>query len=173
MNNQGFGAIFLVIILAVTIAFISGVFLYMTQTINSELKTQFKEIDAKGERPINYTQTLDNTLGKTTNHITALRWISGFLILGLIIAIIFGCYLVTISPMFFVFYILIMIMATILSAEISNAYQIIIADPTLSATFATMPIQNFILNNFVLFIVIIGFVGAIIMFVNMKKREYL
>ena len=79
----------------------------------------------------------------------------------------------TISPMFFVFYILIMIMATILSAEISNAYQIIIADPTLSATFATMPIQNFILNNFVLFIVIIGFVGAIIMFVNMKKREYL
>lgn len=169
MNNKGFGAIFIVIILAVVIAFISGVFIYMTSTINTELKEQFQKIDATGERPINYTQTLENTVGETATTITALRWISGFLILGLIFAMFLGSYLVTVRPVFFVFYVFIMIIATVLAAEISNAYETIISDATLAATYAAMPIQNFILGNFVMFVLFIGFIGGIIMFINMQR----
>lgn len=169
MNNRGFAAIFIVIILAIVIAFISGVFIYMTSTINSELKTQFQKIDDTGERPVNYTKTLDDTLGKTAASITALRWISGFLILGLIFAMFIGSYLVTIRPVFFVFYVFIMIIAVVLSAQISNAYERVIADPTLAATFATMPIQNFIIGNFVMFVLFVGFIGGIIMFINMQR----
>lgn len=174
INKRGqFTDIFLFMIVAVIILFVSGLFIYMGIQTQNQLHTSMAgmTLGNTGNAEDNYTIVVDATFGDVNVAYHSLYWISIFLMVGMIISIFLGSYLVTTRPIFFVPYIFIIIIAIFVSVGISNAYQRVVANPELASTFAGFIGANFIMYNLPIWVVVIGFVGGIIMFVRMKSQE--
>ena len=170
MNKKGqFTDLFLFMIITVILLFISGLFIYMGLKVDSQLDDSFEKIDAT--RPINYTEVKDATFGQVNIAYQSLYWITILLIVGMIIAIFTGSYMVTTRPIFFVPYIFVVIIAILVSVGISNAYEEIISTPELASTFAGFVGSNYIMYYLPVWITVIGFIGGLIMFVRMKQEE--
>lgn len=167
-KQGGFTDLFLFMIVAVVIVFVSGIFIYLGGRVTSEVH---QEMDGMMFGDQNATEVIDNTLGAVNNSYQALYWISVFLIVGMVISIFIGSYLVTTKPIFFIPYAFITIIAIIVSVGISNAYEQVIQDPTLASTFAGFTGANFIMLQLPIWITVIGIVGGIIMFVRMGSKE--
>jgi hypothetical protein len=90
---------------------------------------------------------------------------------GMVISIFIGSYLVTTKPIFFIPYAFITIIAIVIAVGMSNAYELIIQDPTLASTFAGFVGANFIMAKLPMWIAIIGITGGIIMFIRMGSKE--
>jgi len=170
MNKKGqFTDLFLFMIVAVIIIFVSGLFIYMGIATQNQLDDTMK--DMKTSAGVNYTTITGATFGDVNVAYSSLYWISILLIVGMIFSIFFGSYMVTTRPIYFVPYIFIVIIAIFVSVGISNAYQEVIEQPDLAPTFAGFIGSNFIMFNLPIWIVVIGFTGGIIMFVRMKSQE--
>lgn len=172
MNKRGVALtdMFLFMIVALIILFISGMFIYMSGRIKDELHTNLDEQEI-GDT-VNYTEVIDESMGQVDVAYRLMYWLSILLIIGMMISIFIGSYMVTTRPIFFVPYLFITIIAIIVSVGISNAYQEVISNPTLAETFAGFIGSNFIMIYLPIWITIISFVGGIIMFVRMKSQEY-
>ena len=169
-NKRGqFTDIFLLMIVAVIIIFVSGLFIYMGIKTQDQLDKSMKDMKTSGGT--NYTEITGATFGNVNVTYSSLYWISILLIVGMIFSIFIGSYMVTTRPIYFVPYIFIVIIAIFVSVGISNAYQDVVANPDLASTFAGFIGANFIMFNLPIWIVVIGFVGGIIMFVRMKSQE--
>lgn len=169
MNNKGqFTDLFLFMIVAVIILFVSGLFIYMGLRVNTQLDESFTGM---GSAEVNYTEIKDDTFGDVNISYGALYWLTILMIVGMIISIFMGSYMVTTRPIFFVPYIFIVIIAVLVSVGISNAYQTVAENETLASTFSGFVGSNFIMYNLPIWMVVIGFVGGIIMFVRMKSQE--
>lgn len=169
MNKRGgFTDLFLFMIFAFVIIVVSGVFIYFGGVANTEIH---EKMDGMMFGNSNATEVISNTIGVVNQSYHALYWISIFLIVGMILSIFIGSYLVTTKPVFFIPYTIITIIAIIVSVGISNAYEQIIADPTMASTFAGFVGSNFIMLMLPLWVSIIGIVGGIIMFVRMGSRD--
>jgi len=155
-------------IFSFTILLICGIFIYMGGTVTEKVH---ETMDDMTFGDANTSQVIDDTFGAVNRSYQALYWIAVFLMVGMIISIFIGSYLVTTRPVFFIPYIFITIIAIIVSVGISNAYEQVIADPTLASTFAGFIGANFIMLNLPMWIAIVGIVGAIIMFVRMGSKE--
>lgn len=173
MNKKGqFTDLFIFMIVAIIILFISGIFIYMGITTQNQLKETMGGMTIGDEvGGTNYTAIVDTTFGDVNVAYSSLYWISIMLIVGMMISIFFGSYLVTTRPIYFVPYIFIVIIAIFVSVGLSNAYQEVIAKPELVSTFSGFFGSNFIMYNLPIWIVVIGFVGGLIMFVRMKSQE--
>ncbi|MCK5293677.1 MAG: hypothetical protein KAJ49_03420 [Arcobacteraceae bacterium] len=169
MNNKGqFTDLFLFMIVALIILFVSGLFIYMGLRVNNQLDDSFTGM---GSADVNYTEIKDDTFGDVNISYGALYWLTILMIVGMLISIFIGSYMVTTRPIFFVPYIFIVIIAILVSVGISNAYQTIAENETLASTFSGFVGSNFIMYNLPIWIVVIGFVGGLIMFVRMKSQE--
>lgn len=169
MNKKGaFSDLFIFMIFALIIVFVSGIFIYLGGKVLTEVHD---EMDGKTFGDKNATQVVDATFGAVNRAYQGLYWISWFLIVGMVISIFIGSYLVTTKPIFFIPYAFITVIAVIVSAGISNAYEQVIADPTLASTFAGFVGANFIMLKLPIWITVIGIVGGIIMFVRMGSKE--
>ena len=140
----------------------------MQREITSNLH---EALDTKSTATTNYTQIIDKQMGNVGIAYSALYWITLFLIIGMIIAIMIGSYMVTTKPVFFVPYIFIVIIAVIVAAGVANAYEQIMATPDLAATFQGFVGSNFILLNLPIWVSVIGIAGGIIMFIRMQQSE--
>jgi len=170
MNKKGgMSDLFIFMILALAIVFICGVFIYIGGIATTEIHEKLDGTDYAGNE--NVTQIVDQTFGKVGQAYQSLYWISIMLIVGMIISIFIGSYLVTTKPIFFIPYAFIVIIAVIIAVGLSNAYEQVIADPTLASTFAGFFGANFIMLQLPIWIAIIGIVGGIIMFVRMGSKE--
>lgn len=170
MKNKkgGFSDLFIFMILTLAIIFICGIFIF----IGGQAYTQISE--TIGNKTIGYgntTEIIDSSIGKVNQTYQALYWISLMLIVGMILSIFIGSYLVTTKPIFFVPYIFILIIAVIVAVGLSNAYELVIADETLASTFEGFVGANFIMANLPIWISVIGIVGGIIMFARMGSKE--
>lgn len=171
MNNKGqFTDLFLFMIVALIILFVSGLFIYMGIRVNTQLDASFTGMQI-GEDGANYTDIKDATFGDVNIGYNSLYWLTILIIVGMLISIFIGSYMVTTRPIFFVPYIFIVIIAVLVSVGISNAYQTIAENETLAETFAGFIGSNFIMYNLPIWVVVIGFVGGLIMFVRMKSQE--
>lgn len=168
-KNGGFTDIFLFMILALVVVFICGIFIYMGGRATTQVHATMDSMDIGGNK--NVTQVIDETFGQVNQSYQALYWISMMLIVGMVLSIFIGSYLVTTKPVFFIPYIFILIIAVIVSTGISNAYEQVIADPTLASTFAGFTGANFFFIYLPLWISVIGVVGGVIMFSRMGSRE--
>lgn len=169
MNRKaGFSDLFIFMILAIAILFICGIFIYLG---GNALDKVHETIDPMTFGDANSSQVIDDTFGKVNEAYQSLYWISIFLIVGMIISIFIGSYLVTTKPIFFIPYIFITIIAIIVSVGLSQAYSSVIEDPTLASTFVGFVGANYIMLNLPIWITVIGFIGGIIMFVRMGSRE--
>ena len=105
LNKKGqFTDLFLFMIMAIIILFISGLFIYMGLRVDNQLDISFTGMQIGGDGE-NYTDIKDATFGDVNVAYNSLYWISVFLIVGMIIAIFIGSYMVTTRPIFFVPYI--------------------------------------------------------------------
>lgn len=169
MNRKGgMTDIFIFMVFAFVIILISVIFIYLGGRVNS---TVHQALDGKmfGER--NATEVIDNSLGKVSHAYQNLYWISVFLIVGMVVAIFIGSYMVTTKPIFFFPYIFVMIIAVVVSVVMSNAYETVKATPTLASTFEGFVGANFIMAYLPIWVTVIGFVGAIIMFSRMGTQS--
>lgn len=168
MNKKaGMTDLFIFMIVAFVIVFICGIFIYLGGKVMTEVHDKMDDMQF-GD--LNTTEVIDDTLGKVNQAYQGLYWISWFLIVGMVISIFIGSYLVTTKPVFFIPYIFIVIIAVIVSVGISNAYEQVTADPTLAGTFAGFTGANFIMSQLPIWIAVIGIAGGIIMFVRMGSK---
>jgi F0F1-type ATP synthase assembly protein I len=169
MNKQGgMVDLFLFMVLAIAIVFICGIFIYLGGDVTQKVH---ETMDTMTFGDANTTQVIDDTFGAVNRAYQSLYWIAVFLIVGMVLSIFIGSYLVTTKPIFFIPYFFITIIAVIVSVGLSNAYEQVIADPTLASTFAGFVGANFILLQLPIWIAVIGVVGAVIMFVRMGSKE--
>jgi len=169
MNKRGgMTDIFILMIMAFAIVLICVIFIYIGGRANTEIHAQ---IDGMMFGEANGTEIVDNSIGVVNETYQALYWISWFLIVGMIISIFIGSFLVTTKPVFFIPYIFITIIAVIVSVGISNGYEMVRDDPTLASTFTGMWGANFIMAQLPIWITIVSIVGGIIMFARMGSRE--
>jgi len=167
-KKAGFTDLFIFMIFAFIIILISGIFIY----IGGEAEDQLHEsMDGMTFGDANTSETITNTMGVVSVTYDALRWISIFLIFGMIIAIFIGSYMVTTKPIFFIPYIFILFIAIILAVPISNSYETLRADATIGSTFTSFTGSNFIMNYLPIIVAIVGITGGIIMFVRMGRKE--
>lgn len=167
-KKGSYADLFLFMILAVAIVFISVVMIKIVGTANTKFH---EELDDKMFGDQNGTELVTNTIGKVSNSYDALYWISIMLIVGMMLSILIGSFMVTTRPVFFLPYIFILIIAIVVSVGISNAYNTVSDDPTLSTTFDRFAGANFIMGKLPIWITIIGFAGAIIMFSRLGSKE--
>lgn len=160
--------IFIFIIFSFVILLISGIFIYLGARVNTEVH---KNLDGMTAGDKNVSKIIDDSLGKVSNAYSNLYWISVFLMVGMVLGIFVGSYMVTTKPIFFVPYVFILIIAVIVSVVISNAYETIIQTPDLASTFAGFIGANFIMSKLPIWVTVIGFVGAIIMFSRMGSQQ--
>lgn len=172
MNKRGgFSDLFIFMIFAVVIVFISVLWVYMGGLAQERMQETIGQMDLHDTQGNNASQVVDNTIGEFNTSIGALHWITVFLIGGMILSILIGSYLVTTKPIFFIPYLFIVIIAIVVSVPISNSYETLMNDATLSATFQGFTGANWIMLNLPIWITIIGITGGIIMFSRLGKRE--
>lgn len=160
---------FIFIIFVLIIAVISVVWVYISTLTYDQMQDTIGQMNLSDASGNNASTVIDNTMGVTKSTIGALKWISIFLIFGMIIAIFISSYLVTTKPVFFIPYIFLMIIAVVVSVPISNSYETMMEDPTLSSTFAGFTGLNWLVLNLPIIVVIVGITGGIIMFIRLGK----
>lgn len=172
MNRKGqaFTDIFIFMVVSMIILVISGMFIYMAITVQGELHDIFSN-KTMGSGKVNYTQISDSVFNDLTTAYKTMYWSSLILMVGMIVSIFIGSYLVVTKPIFFVPYIFIMIIAVFVSVGISNAYQTIVTQATMTTIFAGFIGANYIMFYLPLWVTVIGFTGAIIMFARMRSAE--
>jgi hypothetical protein len=84
-----------------------------------------------------------------------------------------GSYLVTTKPVYFVPYIFIVIIAVVVSAGISNAYDMVRTNPTLASTFEGFVGANYIMLYLPIWIAVVGIIGGIIMYSRLNQGDTL
>lgn len=169
-NKQGgLTDLFIFMIVAFAVIFICAIFIYVSITASDKLHETMDEMDLPSSQ--NATELLNDTFDQVPRTFNALYWIAILLIIGMVLSIFIGSYLVTTKPIFFIPYIFITIVATIVAVGLSNAYELVIVDETMSSTFAGFTGANLIMLNLPMWIAVIGIVGAIIMFTRMGSRD--
>lgn len=173
MNKKGaFTDLFIFMITSFILVVILGMMIFTATTVYTTVKektghlTQFHDYNGS-----NITEVVDYSLGAVVSSYQALYWIAVLLIFGMIISIFIGSYMVTTRPVFFIPYFIMLMIALIISASISNVYERIIATPELASTYINFWGANFVLLYLPLWITFIGFTGAIIMYSRLGKQE--
>lgn len=172
MNKRGaFADLFIFMIFAFVIIMVCVIMVYIANMTRDQLHESMDDMDIGDASGHNASEVIDSTMGSVALSFKALYWVSAFLIFGMILGIFIGSYLVTTKPIFFIPYIFLVIIAIIVSVPMSNAYETLSNNAELSGTFVNFTASNFIMLNLPIWITIIGFVGGIIMFARMGKKE--
>ena len=165
MNKRGgLTDLFLFMIYAFAIVVILGIIIYAANTMQDRLYDWAPTYSGS----VNATATIEDTFAPFTAALKILYWGSFLIIVGMILSIFIGNFLIETHPVFFVPYTFITAVAVILSAAISNAYETIANNATLNSTFLGFKGANVILLHLPVWITVIGFVGAILLFAKYK-----
>lgn len=167
-KKGGFTDIFLFMIISFIIVMASGMYIYIGVTTKAQLHATLDDMKIGNA---NTSAIIDSTFGEVTESFQSLIWISIFLIIGMIISIFIGSYLVTTKPIFFVPYVFVLIIAVVLSVSLSNSYELLITTPILQSTYIQFGASNFFMIHLPMWVAIIGFIGGIIMFSRIGSKE--
>ena len=172
-NNKkgGIGNIFVFMVTAFILSICCVLFVFIGNTAYDKVMAQNETIQNAVGSGVNATAVIEQHMGAINTAYSSLKWITTMLIIGMIFAIIIHSYLIQANPMYFTLYVFLMIIAIVVSAPLSNAYEMVYSNPTLSSSFAGFWGQTFIFLNLPVWVTVIGFLGGIIMFVNMVRSR--
>jgi len=170
-KKGGFSDLFIFMIFAFVIVLISVVWVYLSGLTEEKLQETLGAMDLHDTEGNNASEVITNTMGATATSFLALQWITVFLIVGMMLSILIGSYLVTTKPIFFIPYLFIVIIAIVVSVPMSNSYETLMNDATLNPTFLGFTGANWIMLNLPIWITIVGITGGIIMFSRLGKGE--
>ena len=158
----------------IAVIFIMVLFMVAMTFIANTTKAQLLEkadILQGDSTSYNATTLIEETLGGVTSAYDSLKWISVMLMIGFAMSILITSFLVRTNPVFFVPYAIIVMVATILSVPVSNAYEYVYNNPTLHSTFVGFFGASYIFSYLPIWIAVIGLLAGILMFVNVVRSE--
>lgn len=168
-NKKGqFADGFLLIILAFVFVVICGIFIYIGNTVSSNLHDQ---LESQSTPTFNLSKIADDTVGKVSIAYQTLYWGSVIIIIGMILGIFIGSWLAGQNPLWFVPWIFMIIILIVVSVQISNTYEVIRNTPALSSTFDGFTGGNFILGNLPIVVTVISFIQMVIMFISWRVKR--
>jgi len=163
--------LFIFMIIAFVMAIAVVIMVFVANTTNDKLMEQAPAIQKALGPNHNASKIIQDTFGKVPNSYLALRWITAMLMVGMILSILITSFLINVRPVFFVPYVLPWIIAIIVSVPMSNTYEKIYSNPTLSASFTGFYGQTFIMLNLPVWIAVVGGLAGIVMFVVMVRKS--
>lgn len=169
MNKKGQAIdLFMFVILTFIVLIICGIFIYFGMTAKDKMH---EALDPLATEESNYTQMVEESMGGVVSSYKILYWGSVVIIVGMILGIFIGAWLVQVNPLFFIPWIIVVFIVFTVSVTMSNAYEEIIQTPELSSAFSGFVGGNFIMSYLPVWVIIIGFVQGIIMFISWGKRK--
>lgn len=127
------------------------------------------EINAGKPGYTNLTLAAQNTFGKANEATQGLRLVALTLIFSLFLATILINFAIKIHPAYFFVYILIVMLAIILSAPVSNAYQDLLSSGIYNGLLPSFTGANYFMINLPIFIAIGGVLGGVFLFINILR----
>lgn len=158
------GLAFLVVVFMVMMTFTSNM---VYQKLIEESDTIQRGLGDSG----NATEIINESVGAVNIAYGSLRWISVVLIFGFALSILLSSFLVRTNPVFFVPYILIVIIAVIVSVPLSNAYEQVYQNPELAEAFSGFFGATWIFLHLPIWVLVIGILAGILMFVNVVRSS--
>ena len=141
-----------------------GVLVYLFGQVNDTLSA------IPTTNQINISKAAGETIGAVNANIGMYRLIALALIFGFFLSIIISNFLVKSHPAFFILHILITIIAVILAAYVSNAYNDqILPNATIGSTLQGWSGVNFIMTNLPMFVAIVGIIGGIFLYSGIPR----
>lgn len=173
MNKKGSNFIggIIFIIVAILVVFFFVIMMYAANEVRDNLRPELEK-HSENASVLNYTKTFDRTLGNVNVAYNTLPWLAVFLILGMIIAIFIGSFAVTTKPVYFVPYIIFSFVTIFIGIGVSNGYEKVMANASLSATFDQFSLANFFMLRLPYIVTVTAIVGGIIMYSAIKGRQY-
>ena len=128
-------------------------------------------IDTFSNNNVNASQIASYTIEYIEPGLEPLKWISYSVIIATIISFLVGNYLVRANPLWVIPYIFVIMLAVIISVPVSNAYEEIMQDSMLGSTFIQFTGQAYIFLHLPIWVLIIGVIGGILMFINILRDK--
>lgn len=164
-KRGGFVDLFVFMIFSFVILIFIGVFIFIGIETEAQVRESIDKIDYFHDNDINTTKIIDDTLGKYNYSMKAFYWLTIIIIVGMILSIWIASYLTATKPVFFISSIFITAIAVTVATVMSNAYELIIySTPQLTPIFENFVGANWIMLKLPIWISIIGFISAIIMY---------
>jgi len=169
MNKKGFMNVFIFMIVGFIIAVTVVILVYTATVTYTKMQEQSPAIQKMLGSNHNATEMISGTLGRVPNAYESLKWFTGILIMGLALGILVSAYYTRTHHLFFGVYILIWIIAVIVSVPLSNTYEVLYNNPTLGSTFQGFWAQSFIFANLYVWVIVLGGLAALFMIINMIR----
>lgn len=169
-NFSVFNIFTFAIIIFVAVLFFGGL-IYVTGLLNTVFQQAGISNDANSGQAgyVNLTQAADRTIGQMNNSIQDLRLVALALIFAMIVGVFISNSLIKIHPAFFFVYVLIVILAVMFSAPISNAYETTLNSGVYDGLLTTFTGANWVLLNLPLVTALVGVLGGIFLFINVIR----
>lgn len=119
----------------------------------------------------NLSRSMNMTIGASVNALNNLEWMSYFLFIGLLIALIFLAFFVRSYPFLIVIWIVFIIIIAFCSIYFSVVYADLRNDGTLGAAYKDWQFNDFLLQNMPYLIVGFGMAGGIFLFVIVRTDD--
>lgn len=160
-KGQLFDIFVILVVMFVTFLFFAG-FLYGYNLLTAQVTSVQTDSSI-----VNITSAAQSTFGQINTGLQSLKWISLVIVISMIISIMVSNFLVRAHPVFFIVYVMITIAAVIFSVYISNAYEsILTASNPLTAELQSFRGMDYIMLHLPIWTTIIGFIGAIFLFIG-------
>ena len=110
-----------------------------------------------------------DTFGTVDSALNNLHFVAFGLIFASAVSIFISNFLIKSNPVFFVIYVFFIVAVTIAAIPISNAYEALMTDAVLGAEISGFKGASFIMLHLPVWVVVIGFVGAIFLFAGIMR----
>jgi hypothetical protein len=161
--------LFLFMAIAFIIIMFSVIMYYVGTKTYTELLNKSPVLQSALGNDGNATEIINTTMGQVVNAYQSLKWITTMLIFGFALTILLTNFLVKTNPIWFVPYLIIVIIAVIVSAPMSNTYETIYTNPLLAESFSGFWGATFIFLHLPIWISVIGIIAGILMFINVIR----
>lgn len=162
------------IILVFIVAMFFGVWMYGHGVLTNTLSGIDSRVGIGNDFNRSIGEVADDTFGQVDSAYQTYLPIIGFaIIFGMILTILISSFLVRVHPVFIVAYVLILVLAIILSVYISNAYEDFLTGEVFSSQLQSMGAVTFVLLHLPIWVTVIGFLGIFLLMAGIPRdSEY-
>lgn len=158
------------VIVWIIIGFITVVFLAAWLFMNGIVTEALVAVPTTGG--VNVSEAAQQIAVPVNNALApGLHLLSFSIMIGLMMNIFIGNFLIKGHPMFFILYLFMATVGVILSVAVSNVYEALLTDAVLGATLMGFKSVNFIMLNLPLWSVIITLLGSLFLFINIQRES--
>jgi hypothetical protein len=166
MNRKG-GMTDIVLFSIVAFSFVvcCGILWYAMEKTEANIYKQAPALQ-KVTPSINVTTLMHNTIGRATDSYDSLGWITVMIIIAMALSIIISSALIKTHPFWFVAYCFVVIVSVIIAVYVANTYESIYQNPEIASGFTGLMASSWIMLNIHMWVLIVGFIAGIFLFIN-------